>query len=107
MTNSSCSMSRRGRGAGPGSASFIAVAHACTMSARSSAKSLTPIVKIGEAIPPQESFAGAISFALHSAAKRRPQPGIVLAILMATNAPALSSEMASARYRSAVSPLIA
>ena len=51
-------------------------------------KVLTPIVKIGEAIPPQEGFAGPVPFASHGAAKGRPQPGIVLAILMAANAPA-------------------
>jgi len=45
ITNSSRSISRRGRGAGQGSASFIAVARACTMSARSSAKSLHPSLK--------------------------------------------------------------
>src|SRR5258707_8159529 len=81
-------MSKFGRRAGPGSPSFIAVARACTMSARSSAKSFTPIVKIGEAIPPQKSFAGPIPFAPHRAAKGRPELGIVLAILMATNVPA-------------------
>ena len=74
-------MSRRGRGACPGSASFIAVARASAMSARSS-------VKIREAIPPQEGFAGAIPFAPHGPAKSRPQLGIVLSILMATNLPA-------------------
>src|ERR1700757_4446719 len=51
-------------------------------------KVLTPIVKIRKAIPPQESFGGAIPFAPHGAAKSRPQLGIVLTILMATNAPA-------------------
>jgi hypothetical protein len=50
-------------------------------------KVLTSIVKIGEAISPQESFADPISFALHSAAKSRPQLGIVVTILKATNAP--------------------
>src|ERR1700732_1033012 len=38
-------MSKFGRRAGPGSPSFIAVARACTMSARSSAKSLHPSLK--------------------------------------------------------------
>jgi hypothetical protein len=50
-------------------------------------KVLTPIVKIREAIPPQESFAGPIPFAPHGTAKSRPQPGILLAILLVTNAP--------------------
>src|SRR5258708_3162309 len=48
-------------------------------------KVLTPIVKIRKAIPPQESFAGAIPFAPHCAAKSRPQLGLVLTILVATN----------------------
>ena len=51
-------------------------------------KVVTLIIKIGEAIPPQETFAGTL-FAPHRAAKGRPQPGIVLAILMATKAPTL------------------
>src|SRR5580704_1241721 len=38
-------MSKFGRRAGPGSPSFIAVARACTMSARNSAKSLHPSLK--------------------------------------------------------------
>ena len=45
-------------------------------------KVLTPIVKIREAIPPQRSFAGPIPFAPHGAAKSRPQPGIVLVLLI-------------------------
>jgi hypothetical protein len=73
-------MSKRKRVAGPGSASFIALARACTMSARSSA--------IREAIPPQENFAGPIPIAPHRATKGRSQPGVILSILMATNAPA-------------------
>jgi hypothetical protein len=51
-------------------------------------KVLTPIVKIREAIPPQQSFAGPIPLTPHGRAKARPQPDIVLAILMATNLPA-------------------
>jgi hypothetical protein len=58
------------------------------MSAPQLSKVLTSIVKIGEDIPPQESFAGAIPFAPHGAAKSRPQLGIVLTNLMATNLPA-------------------
>jgi hypothetical protein len=50
---------------------------------------LTRVVKIGEAIPPQDSFAGQISFAPDRAAQGRPQPGIILAIFLAANAPFL------------------
>jgi hypothetical protein len=50
-------------------------------------KVLTRIIKIREAIPPQESFAGPIPFTPHCAAKACPQPGIVL-VLLITNAPA-------------------
>src|SRR5438132_13287992 len=80
-------MSRRGRGPCPGSASLIAVARQRNERPQLG-KVLTPIVKIREAIPPQEGFAGAIPFAPHGPAKSRPQLGIVLSILMATNLPA-------------------
>jgi hypothetical protein len=49
-------------------------------------KVLTAIVKVGKAIPSQNSFAGLIPFAPHGAAKGRPQPGKVRAILMETKA---------------------
>src|SRR5271154_4389402 len=46
-------------------------------------KVLTAIVKVGQAIPPQNRFAGPVPFAPRGAAQRRPKPGKVRAILVA------------------------
>jgi hypothetical protein len=70
-------------------------------------KVLTPIVKIREAIPPQESFAGPIPFAPHRAAKGRSQLGVILSILMAPNAPAPLVGNGSGQIPLGLSPLIA
>src|SRR5271166_1450522 len=68
----------------------VGIVHRCRASAHNDrpqlSKVITRIIKIREAIPPQVSFASPIPFTPQCAAKGRPQPGIVLAILI-TNAP--------------------
>jgi hypothetical protein len=80
-------MSKRERVAGP----WVGIVHRPRASLHNKCsqlnKVLTRIVKIREAIPPQESFAGPIPFAPHRAAKGRSQLGVILPILMLTNAP--------------------
>src|SRR6516162_1491427 len=75
-------MSRLPRGAGTASTSFIAAARLQDERPQLS-ELLTPVVKIGEAVPAKDSLADLISSPGQSSAKAGSEPGIVRASVIA------------------------